>query len=94
MVQDVDLTDSVAESLILDLFAGEEPAHRDVIGAAVLEEHLMRGGRDPKFNHFSRFIGPVLGGLAKKGKAKFHAPNYKKGENAGDSRWEIFGTCR
>ncbi len=87
-----ELTDSVAESLILELYAGKNPQHRDTIGKEVLALHVKRGGRDPRFKHFSRFIGPVLGGLEKKGKARFHAPKYWKGETAADSVWEIFHT--
>ena len=90
MSNNIRLTESVAESLILELYAGQEPAHRDTIGAAVLELHLQRGGTNPNFKHFRLFIGPVLGGLEQKGKAKFHKPRYWKGENADDSRWEIY----
>lgn len=89
MSKDVDLTDSVAEALILKLCKGKKPEHRDAIGEKVLARHLERGGRDPNFKHFSRFIGPLLGGLEKKGKARFHAPKYWRGETAKDSVWEI-----
>ncbi len=88
----IEFTPERVKSLIVELYAGAAPTHRDAIAARVLQVHLERGGAEPNMTRtLKRFVGPLLGELEREGRAKFHAPKYWKGESAKVSRWEIFG---
>lgn len=90
-MKQIEFTPERVKSLIIETYAGAAPAHRDTIAARVLKVHLERGGAEPNMTRtLKRFVGPLLGEMEREGRAKFHAPRYWRGENADDSRWEIF----
>ena len=72
-----------AKDLIVELFAGGEPAHRDEIAQRVLKTHMDRGGKPNK--QLTDFIGTTLGKLEREDDlAKFLLLG-----KAADCRWKI-----
>lgn len=77
------LTYQRAKDLIVELFAGGEPAHRDEIAQEVLRAHMDRGGAPNK--QLTDFIGTTLGKLEREDDlAKFLLLG-----KAVDCRWKI-----
>lgn len=73
-----ELTPKVAQSLIIKLRGGKEPAHRDIIAQEVRAKHLANGGEEPDIRKFGarshetfeNWIGnKALGPLKKQGLA-------------------------
>ena len=74
-----ELTPQLAQCLIIELFDGKEPTHRDTIASEVRAIHLKRGGLEPDIRKFGarshetyeNWIGnKALGPLKKKGYAR------------------------